>query len=64
MLLIAKCLVTIVLSITYGPMASGVTFSFPSPTTKAFLPNNLFSSKHSFNTLASAFSTFSIVLES
>ena len=32
-----KCLVTINFPTTLGPMASGVTFQFPSPTTKAVL---------------------------
>lgn len=36
-----RCLVTIVLSITYGPIASGVTLLFPRPTTKAFFQLNV-----------------------
>ena len=36
-----KCLVTIIFSATLGPSASGVTFQFPSPTTKTSLSSSI-----------------------
>ena len=36
-----KCLVIIIFSVTFGPSASGVTFQFPSPTTKTSLLSSI-----------------------
>ena len=37
-----KCLVTIIPSVTFGPKASGVTFQFPRPTTRAVFSTSIF----------------------